>query len=545
MVTAERIVASAAVVHAYARDVVSGAIVAGPYVRMACKRHLDDLDHSGERGLYFDEAEAQRALTFISLLNLEPDKPFILEPFQTFIVGSLFGWYRNNGHRRYVTAYVEMSKGSGKTPLWAAIGLKGLCADGQTRAEVYSAAPTASQSRILYRDAQSMVDATPDLASRIRSLHTGITFGWSFFRPWSGDGKHKSGFRPHMGLIDELHEHNSPDVLEMLRAGTKRDLDALIGIITNSGTSRQSVCWTEHQYSVSVVEGNVRDDARFVYIASLDDGDDWRDESCWIKANPGLGTILPVEYLRQRMLEAVNDPTKQNSAKRLHACIWTEQVDRWLDMTQWDSCGLMPILPQSLAGESCYIGIDLASRYDFTAAVFYFPKGQVVVPFFWVPENMDQRTEQERQAIRQWEQQGYVKLTEGNRTDYDIVREDILREAMNYQVEEVAYDIWNAEHLATQIQNAGLEVVPMQQGGAAMSEAAKELAAMVAGGTLVHGNNPVLRYMAANVAVREDLQGNIKLDRERSGDKIDGIAALTMAIARAALHEDTGDWVVR
>ena len=900
MVTAERIIASVETVHEYARAVVDGEIIAGPYIRMACKRHFDDLEHGHERGLWFDEDAAQHSLAFISYLNLEANRPFILEPFQVFIVGSLFGWKRVNGHRRFITAYVEIAKGNGKalaldtpiptpsgwttmgqlqigdmvfgddglparvefvsdvmeghpcyevefddgsmivadaehlwmtearrhegargdstrgvekqhrgewrkavrsteeiartlrysngkyqsanhsvalagplelqeralpiepyllgvwlgdgdsdagritigdrdreelcailhesgalitqgrstpprparyrvehlqkalrscgllmnkhippeylrgsvaqrlallqglmdtdghiatrsgqcefttikadlaegvrelvaslgmkvtviegratingrdcgakyrvlfhppaslpvfrlkrkldqqwarhsrrrlsgerrivacrpvpsvpvrcigintpshlylagrsmipthnTPLWAAVGILGLCADGQSRAEVYSAAPTAPQSRILYADAQSMVASTPELASELRSLHTGITYGWSFFRPWSGDGKHKSGFRPHMGLIDELHEHNSPEVLEMLRAGTKRDLDALIGIITNSGASRTSVCWTEHQYSADVVAGIIQDDARFVYIASLDDGDDWRDEKVWPKANPGMGTILPVEYLRQQIFEGINKPAKQNIVKRLHCCIWTEQVDRWLDMVQWDGCGVMPIDERSLAGEVCYIGLDLASRHDFTAAVFYFPQGQVVIPLFWVPEDMSQRSEQERQMINVWADAGFVRITEGNITDYDVVREDILAEAEKYQVEELAFDTWNATQLATQLQQAGLDVVPMQQGGAAMSEAAKALAAMVAEGTLHHGGHPVLRWMAANVAVREDLQGNIRLDRDKSGDKIDGIAALTMAIARGSLWEETGGWVVR
>lgn len=899
VVAAERFVASVDTVFEYARAVDAGEIIAGPHVRKACRRHIDDMEHGHERGLWFDEAAAQHALTFISYLNLEADKPFILDPFQVFIVGSLFGWKRTNGHRRFITAYVEIAKGNGKalaldtpiptpdgwttmgeievgdyvfdehgnparveftsnvmeghpcyevmfddgtsivadeehlwytearcfmgergealrgvplaergkwrkavrttkeiaetlrysngnyqsanhsiplagpldlpardlpidpyvlgawlgdgdsdcaritigtddiegmtealgrsgvaikqgkassrsprfrvgglqvslrssgllknkhvppeylrasfeqrlallqglmdtdgyispmsgqcefsttkrvlgvsvlelatslgiktrmaegratidgrdvgakyrvtffpphdlpvfrlprklqhqhqrhdrrrlagerrivecrpvasvpvrciaidtpthlylagegmtpthnTPLWAAIGLYGVCADGQARAEVYSAAPTAPQSRILYADAQSMVASTPELAAELRSLHTGITYGWSFFRPWSGDGKHKSGFRPHMGLIDELHEHNSPEVLEMLRAGTKRDLDALIGIITNSGASRTSVCWIEHQYSADVVDGLIQDDSRFVYIASLDDGDDWRDENVWIKSNPGLGTILPIEYLRQQIFEGINKPSKQNTVKRLHCCIWTEQVDRWLDMVQWDECGLMPIDERSLRGEVCYAGLDLASRHDFTAAVFFFPDGNVVIPMFWVPEDMTERTEQERIAIHNWADQGYVRITEGNITDYDVVREDFLREAEKYQLEELAFDTWNATQLATQLQQTGLDVVPMQQGGAAMSEAAKSLAAMVADGSLHHGGNPILRYMAANVAVREDLQGNIRLDRDKSGDRIDGMAALTMAIARASLHEETGGWVVR
>ncbi len=438
------------------------------------------------------------------MVNLSDGVPFLLEDFQRFIVGSIFGWVDRAGHRRFRTAYVEMGKGNGKSPLAALAGLYGLTMDGEVQAEVYSAAVTRDQANIMFRDAKNMADASP------------------------------------------LIKHPNNIVLQKMRAGMKRRPQPLVFEITNSGSDRRSICWEHHEHSRNILERLVEDDTWFAYVCSLDDGDDWRDERSWLKANPGLDTpILPRQYLREQVKEAIAIPSSSNLVKRLNFCIWTEQQSRWLDMQQWDACGLTMIDERSLAGETCYIGLDLASRHDFTAAVFYFPRGQVALPFFWVPEQMEQRSEQERQAINNWAAAGLVKLTEGNITDYDIVREDILREAEKYQVEELAYDTWNATQLATQLQQAGLDVVPMQQGGAAMSEAAKAVAAMVAEGTLHHGGNAVLRWMAANVAVHEDLQGNIRLDRDRSGDKIDGIAALAMAVARGALYEETGGWILQ
>ena len=540
-------VAVASPATAYAEAVNAGDIVAGPLVRMACARHLRDLERVGTAGFpyRFDLAKEERFYRFAAMVNLSDGVRFELQDFQRFIVGSIFGWVDSYGHRRFRTAYVEMGKGNGKSPLAALAGLYGLTMDGEVQAEVYSAAVTRDQANIMFRDARNMAEASPYIKARLEVLEHNIAFGDSFFRTVSSEGRSLDGKRPHMTLLDEIHEHPNNIVLQKMRAGMKRRPQPLVFEITNSGSDRRTICWEHHEHSRNVVEGLTEDETWFAYVCGLDVGDDWTDELVWPKANPGLGTlILPVNYLREQVKEALSIPSSANLVKRLNFCIWTEQADRWLDMTQWDACGVMQVSTESLAGETCFIGLDLASRHDFTAAVFYFPEGQVVIPLFWVPEDMSGRTEQERQVIRNWADLGLVRLTEGNITDYDVVRADILREAEKYQVEELAYDTWNATQLATQLQIAGLDVVPMQQGGAAMSEAAKALAAMVAEGTLHHGGHPVLRYMASNVAVREDLQGNIRLDRDRSGDKIDGIAALTMAVARASLYEASGGWTV-
>ena len=531
----------------YACDVAEGRIVAGPLVRLACERHLRDLDRQNtpEFPYRFDEEKEQEFYVFAGFVNLAEDVPFVLQDFQRFIAGSIYGWVDQQGHRRFRTAFIELGKGNGKTPLAGLIGLFGLMFDGEVQPEIYSAAVTREQAGIGFLDAKNMAEASPELAMRLEIGEHNIRFRDGFFRTVSSEGRSLDGKRPHVSLLDEIHEHRSPLVLQKMRAGMKARRQPLVFEITNSGNDRRTICWEHHEHSRNVLEGNVVDETWFAFVAGLDEGDDWTDEAVWPKANPGLGTILPITYLREQVREAQNIPSAENLVKRLNFCIWTEQAERWLPMQKWDLCtGRIDL--DALRGEPCFIGLDLASRYDFTAAAFWFPRQRVVIPRFWIPEDMDHRNEQERELFRTWARMGFIRLTEGNITDYDVVRAELLDEALLYQAEEIPYDTWNATQIATQLQAAGATVVPMQQGGADMSEAAKELAAMVVAGTLVHGNHPVLRWMASNVAVKEDLQGNLKLDREKSGDRIDGIAALVMAISRGMLWDDSeGGWVVR
>lgn len=539
---AARVLPVAADVHAYARDVAEGHITAGPHVRKAAERHLRDLVEGGARGLRFDEKKAERALRFISLLNLEEDTPFDLEPFQVFIVGSLFGWYSGE-HRRFRRAYIEMGKGNGKTPLGAAIALYGMIAEGIPRAECYSAATTSPQAHIAFEDAKAIVRSTPELAGRVRSLEHNLSFRHSFFRPFSSDGARRSGPRPHIAIVDELHEHPDDGVIELLRAGTKRDLDALILAFTNSGASRNSVCWDDHQYSINVLDGVFDDDGWFAYVCALDEGDDWRDELVWLKANPGLGTILPVEYLREQIREASGKPSKENLVKRLNCCIWTEQLERWLVMEAWDACGA-PIDREALAGRRCFAGLDLSSRTDFSAVTLLFPpeddeEGEyIVLPFFFLPEQMIRRTRRERRDIAKWAAAGLVELTPGNTIDHGRIRDVILDLSTHYQIEEIAHDPWNSTQLATQLAESGATMVEVRQSAAHMSEPSKELEALTLSQRLRHGGHELLRWMASNVAVREDLNGNIRPDRDRSGDKIDGIVTTIMALGRAIVHRD-------
>ena len=517
---------------------------AGPYVRAECNRYLKDLERQGtpEFPYVFSESKAEDFFTFARNVYIAADVPFKLAPFQEFIVGSVFGWVDEKGLRRFRTAYIEIGKGNGKTPLAALVGLYGLTWDKEWQAEVYSAAVTRDQANITFRDAKNMAESSPMLASRLDILEHNIGFRQSFFRTVSSEGRSLDGKRPHISLIDEVHEHPNDTVVQKQRAGMKRRLQPIVWESTNSGSDRNSICYAHHQHSVAVAEGLVEDETWFSYVCALDPQDDWRDESVWLKTNPGLGTILPKQYLVEQVKEATNLPSSENLVKRLNFCVWTEQSKRWLPMEAWDSCVGEVDIPE---GETCYIGLDLASKTDFTAAAFWFPRIQTVRMMFWVPQEMESRTEQQRQMLRVWERQGFVRFTEGNVCDYDEVREDILDLASQYQVEEIDYDKWNATQLSTQFSNLGLKCIEMQQGGAVMSDAAKELEKMVVAGTLKHGGNPVLRWMASNLAVKENQEGNLKLDRDKSGDKIDGVVALVMAIGRGMMYEDSGGWFVR
>lgn len=530
----------------YAKGVVGGSIVAGPLVRLACQRHLNDLKRND---LTWDTGERARSF-FPTVLRLNggdfEGKPFVLEPFQQFIVGSLFGWKVADGTRRFRVAYIEIAKGNGKSPLAAGIGHYALSADGEARAEVYAAATKKDQAMVLFRDAVAMFEQSPALQRRLIPSGTGAQ-RWnlaypetgSFFRPISSDDG-QSGPRPHCALIDEIHEHKSPLVVDMMRAGTKGRRQALIVEITNSGYDRTSVCWQHHEYSRQVLEGcrtedGYRDDSWFAFVAGLDEGDDWRDEAVWPKANPNLGVSITDRYLREQVREAEGMPSKQNVVKRLNFCVWTEQSTRWLDMEMWRASG-GNVDRRALRGRTCYAGLDLATTTDVAALVLCFPpeeEGQPyeLLPFFWVPEEAV-RARSAQVKYDQWVREGYIEATPGNITDYDFIRERIKTLAEEFQFEELAYDRWNATQLITQLGSDGLTVVPMGQGFASMSAPTKEFEKLVKGGLLWHGNNPVLSWMAGNVSVVQDPAGNLKPAKNVSSEKIDGIVAAIMALGR-------------
>lgn len=533
-------------VEKYARAVASGRIVAGPYVRLACERHMRDLRR---KDLTWNRKKAVAAIEFFrEMLVLEGGEPFELQPWQAFVVGSCFGWYTHEGFRRYRTAYVESGKGSGKTPLAAGVGLYGLLADGEPAPEVYSAATMKDQAKICFKDAVRMVEASPELAALIDVAVGSLTIQGdaATFRPVSSEHKGLDGLRVHVGIVDELHEHPTAIVVDKIRAGTKRRRNALIFEITNSGWDRTSVCWQHHEMSVRVLEGTAENDSWFAYVCVLDEGDDWTDEAVWLKANPSLGTVLPISYLREQVADAKGMPSKENIVKRLNFCIWTEQEDRWLDMTAYDACGVKPLDVGSLAGLRCMAGLDAASTQDLSALVLLFgpdEDGYVrLVPFFWLPAQTleaseDGRTEEDRLKLKQWADQGYIRLTDGNVTDYDVMEEQILEELAKYNLHRLAFDRWGLTQLVTHLMDKlGMNgegeprVVAFAQSMAEMSAPSKEFERLIRDGKLLHGNNPVLRWMASNVAIQYGPNEQIKPNRERSRDKIDGVIASIMAV---------------
>jgi phage terminase large subunit-like protein len=535
---------------AYARAVVAEQYVAGKWVRLACERHLRDLETGHERGLRWDPKAAQRAVSFFRLLPLPSGNgagtPFVLQPWQAFIVGSLFGWLGRDGRRRYHYALVEVARANGKSPLAGGIGLYGLVGDKEQGAEIYSAATTRDQAKIVFNDAVRMAEAAPyiwrQLIKTVNNLaHPGQS---AFFRPLAAEASKMDGLRVHMALVDELHEHPNGEVMAKLRTGMK-SRQPLLFAITTAGYDRHSVCYEEHDIACKVLEGIVENDAYFAYIAQIDDGDDWTAEDCWAKANPNLGVTVRLETLREECELAKQVPGQQNSFKRLRLNVWTEQATRWLDMALWDeNAGELSYgdLRESLKGRECYAGVDLSSTQDLSAVELVFPDddgGASILTFAFAPEdNLRARAERDRVPYPVWAEQGWIEPTEGNVIDHQRIRARLGELAEDYVIREVAYDPWSAMQFALGLQEDGFTVVPIRQGFVSLSEPTKALERLLLARKVRHGGHPVLRWAASNVAIGQDAAGNIKPDKARSTERIDPIAALVTAMARTILSTD-------
>ena len=529
----------------YAEDCVAGRVLVGKWVRLACERHMRDLIEGPARGLTWRPEMGQRVIDFFSHLKLadgaNAGQPFLLEPWQQFITGSLMGWYRLDGTRRFRYAYIGVGRSNGKTPWGAGMLVYGLTADGQQGAQCYSAATTRDQAKIAFRDATKLVESNATLNNSVEKLVNNISFHrlGSFLRPLSSDASKMDGLRVHFALEDELHEHPSRDVTDKLRTGMKTPQPLLMQI-TTAGYSRETVCWAEQDYSVKVLEGIFDDDAQFGYIATIDDDDDWTDETCWIKANPNLGVTIQMSQLRTECDKAKLVPGEQNPFKRLRLNVWTEQADRWLDIAAWDRCWV-DFTENDMEGQACWAGLDLSTVKDITAFVLIFKLGEKVriLPYFWVPEdNIRQRVEHDRVPYDVWVRDGWITATPGNVVDYGFLRRDILELAKRFNIVELAKDRWNSTGIGTELMGDGLTVIDYGQGFASMTAPAKEFERLVVSGDLEQSGHPVMRWMVSNATALQDPAGNLKPDKARSGEKIDGVTAALMALGRAIVTDD-------
>ncbi len=549
---------------AYARDVVAGAIIAGPHVRDACKRHMRDLEEGPARGLTWNIEAANRAIGYFEdVLCLNggqfEGKPFDVLAWQAFVIGSLFGWYGPDGFRRFRVAYVETAKGSGKSPLAAGIGLYGLTADGEARAEVYAAATKKDQAQILFRDAVAMVDQSPQLDKRIeRSGSKGKEWNLayhqtsSFFRPISADDG-QSGPRPHIALLDEIHEHKTGHVVEMMRAGTKYRQQALIFMITNSGTDKRTVCWEYHDYGAKVCAGTLQDDSFFAFICAVDQGDDpFKDEGCWEKVNPSLAAGIPgMKYLREQVTQARGMPSKESIVRRLNFCQWTEADSPWISGEVWFACqSPQPIPLEQLYGRTGTAALDLSSTQDLTALVLALDPTEDdpvtrLVPFFWLPgDGLHDKADKDRVPYIAWRDAGYLEALPGRAVNKLAVAHRLSEICSLFDIRTVAYDRWRIEDFKALIENEGLSVpplVPFGQGFKDMAPAVDEYERKLLDRAIGHDGNPVMTWCMANAVVMTDPAGNRKLSKERATGRIDGAIAAVMAIGCAMTHDETGD----
>lgn len=537
-------------VTAYARSVVDGKLVAGPHVRDACKRHLDDLEKGAARGLFFNVELAERAISFYrDVLRLNggeyEGQPYELLDWQQFIVGSLFGWIGADGYRRFRSCYVETAKGSGKSPLAAGVGLYGMMADGEAGAEIYAAATKKDQAMILFRDAVAMVNLSPELSSRVTKSGTGLNvwnLAWlerrSFFRPIASDDG-QSGPRPHISLLDEVHEHKDGYVIEMLKAGQKSRRQPLQFAITNSGTDKRTVCWDYHEYGAKVCAGTLQDDTFFAYICALDEGDDpFVDEACWNKANPSLRFGLPgMRYLREQVAQARGMPSKESIVRRLNFCQWVESEAPWISGDVWFNCKDDDFDANLLFGRRCFGGLDLSSTQDLTALVLMFEPSEHdpywrQAEWFWLPgDGLHHKADQDRAPYTLWRDQGHLNALPGKAINKLAVVKQAAEIAAMYDLQCMAYDRWRIEDLKMILDQEGitLPLVPFGQGFKDMAPAVDEYERRLLNAEVRHQANPVMTWCAANAIVVTDPAGNRKVAKEKATGRVDGIVAAIMA----------------
>ncbi|MHC1762485.1 MAG: terminase large subunit [Negativicutes bacterium] len=499
-----------------------------------------------------DEKKAQHAANFINCLKHTKGQwrgvPFDLLPWQDKIIRDIFGTVKENGYRQYNTAYIEVPKKNGKSELAAAVAILMTCGDGEWGAEVYGCASDRQQASIVFDVAVDMVDQCPALRKRIKPVMSVKRLVYkptnSFYQVLSAEAYTKHGLNVHAVVFDELHAQPNRELYDVMTKGSgDARRQPLFFLITTAGTDRNSICYEVHQKAVDLLENRKIDPTFYPVIYGIEDDADWGLEANWYRANPSLGHTIDIEKVRSAHQSAKENPAEENLFRQLRLNQWVKQSVRWMPMEKWDACDA-PMDMDALNGRACYGGLDLSSTTDITAFVLVFPprtddEKYAVLPFFWIPEDsLKLRVRRDHVPYDVWQQQGYIKTTDGNVVHYGFIEAFIEELHTRYQIKEIAFDRWGAVQMVQNLEGMGFTVVPFGQGYKDMSPPSKELMKLTLEKKLAHGGNPVLRWMMDNIFVRTDPAGNIKPDKEKSTERIDGAVALVMALDRAIRNEN-------
>ena len=536
------------------------------------------------KGSHYDKALADYAVSFIQCLchtkGTWAGKPFELIDWQERIIRDLFGVVKENGYRQFNTAYIEIPKKMGKSELAAAVALLLTCGDGEERAEVYGCAADRQQASIVFEVAADMVKMCPALSKRVKILASQKRIVYhptnSFYQVLSAEAYSKHGFNIHGVVFDELHTQPNRKLFDVMTKGSgDARMQPLYFLITTAGTDTRSICYETHQKAKDILEGRKIDPTFYPVIYGADEEDDWTDPKVWKKANPSLGITVGIDKVKAACESAKQNPAEENSFRQLRLNQWVKQAVRWMPMEKWDRCAFATS-EDDLEGRVCYGGLDLSSTTDITAFVLVFPPRVVasstslaspqaaklghsaappfptqpaslglhgdpmfedkytVLPYFWIPEdNIDLRVRRDHVPYDVWERQGYLQTTEGNVVHYGYIEKFIERLGERFNIREIAFDRWGAVQMVQNLEGMGFTVVPFGQGFKDMSPPTKELMKLVLEERIAHGGHPVLRWMMDNIYIRTDPAGNIKPDKEKSTEKIDGAVATIMALDRA------------
>jgi phage terminase large subunit-like protein len=516
----------------------------------------------------FSQKRADDAINFIEHLKHTKGrwsgKYFKLLPWQKKIISDIFGTLREDGTRRYRIVYIEIPKKNGKSELCAAIALYCLLRDNEQGAEVYGAACDKNQAAIVFDVAAQMVNQSPALSKRLKVRDSVkriiMPESHSYYRVLSADVKNKHGFNTHCVVFDEIHAQPNRDLWDVLTegAGAAREQPLFVAI-TTAGVDRNSICWELHERARQILTGTIQpeDDPSFygvIYGPPDDEAGtdwDWTNEENWKAVNPSLGVTIKLEDMREAFKQAQEKVEKENLFKQLRLNIWNKQSKRWIKLSEWDKC-VGTIKLDELKRRDCYSALDLSSSNDITALLHVFPFEDGLYKAycrFWIPEDVAaEKEKRDHVPYTRWIREGYVQTTPGARIDYNYIRHQVCEDRDTFNMRELCYDPWGAVKIYTDLQEDGFVIdqklqtdghpllVEFRQGYKSMSPPSKELINIILSAKLEHGNNPVLRWMADNAVIEMDPAGNIKPDKAKATQRIDGIVALIMGLDRAMKH---------
>ena len=495
----------------------------------------------------YDKSAADYAVAFIENLchtkGTWAGKPFELIDWQEQIIRDLFGMLKPNGYRQFNTAYIEIPKKQGKSELAAAVALLLTCGDGEERAEVYGCAADRQQAAIVFDVAADMVRMCPALSKRVKILASQKRLIYtptnSFYQVLSAEAYSKHGFNIHGVVFDELHTQPNRKLFDVMTKGSgDARMQPLYFLITTAGTDTHSICYETHQKAKDIIEGRKIDPTFYPVIYGADESDDWTDPKVWKKANPSLDITVGIDKVKAACDSAKQNPGEENAFRQLRLNQWVKQAVRWMPMEKWDKCAFS-VDEDELEGRVCYGGLDLSSTTDITSFVLVFPPldeedKYIILPYFWIPEdNLTLRVNRDHVPYDVWERQGCLQTTEGNVVHYGFIEQFIERLGERFNIREIAFDRWGAVQMVQNLESMGFTVVPFGQGFKDMSPPTKELMKLVLEQKIAHGSHPVLRWNMDNIYIRTDPAGNIKADKEKSTEKIDGAVATIMALDRA------------
>ena len=535
----------------YANKVLNGEIIAGRLIKKSCERFLSDLKRDD---IYFDEKAANNVINFIERYCCHWEDrwsglPVVLELWQKFVLQNLFGWkWKDSGRRRFKKGYIQVARKNAKSTLIALIADYHLLADEDIKTpQIFVGANNEDQAKICVNSAARIIQKSPKLQPFVNKgivdiyQYKGVALAISnnkkngSIRAMSRDAGTKDGFNPSLGIIDEYHEAKDDSLLNVIESGQGARENPLLLVITTAGFNKYGPCYNQlRKISVDILEGKVTDDSHFAAVYEQDPEDDWQDENTFLKSNPNLGVSVQRHFLKDRLISAKNEGgTKEVDFKTKNLNIWTDASTVWISDEDWMKCYLEPVKWPSLSGITAFGGCDLASTTDLAAlSVNWEKEGKLYVKtWYWMPkDNIEKRTK-EGFPYREWVDKRYIEATPGNVIDYDYIYNRILAIKREYNVKSYAFDPHNATQLLIKLSNEAIGVTELRQNTMNLSPATKELEKRVVSKSLVHDGNPVTRWMMGNIEIYTDGNGNIKIDKGKSINKIDGPASIVNSIA--------------